>query len=264
MMADALFVAPVTRAVADDLFVTLLLVATSGIAFFVLYQRDYMRAGRRSGHFLVELVLKGGATAPFLAAANVCLRSHASYGARLAAAAAPSLGGVVLGGEVLATSDMWLVLALAFSFLGDVLLIRWFVHGLIAFAVAHIFFIAAFVTVAGGPLNTDAMLRVASFVLPFTAWLNVFVFPKMRKDIPRVAVTVYSLIIAGMTITSVGACSGDHAVAAALFFLSDLGILRNLIAPSWVNRASVALYVGGQLIFAYSLSGRVLLVGGIC
>lgn len=127
------------------------------------------------------------------------------------------------------------ILALVFSWLGDVLLIpkgvKWFTAGGIAFMVSHAFFIAAYCR------DTDfAALPVPLIVflaLFFTA-LVAYIFSKLREHLPKALfypMFFYLLLNGAMNCFAIfrAVCLASPAgvvtaVGAALFFVSDTAL----------------------------------------
>jgi uncharacterized membrane protein YhhN len=151
----------------------------------------------------------------------------------------------------------WILGALAFSWLGDVLLIprSTFVFGLGAFLVGHLLLAAAFL-VRGVSANATAIAAIvaALVTLPVSRWLLPHVKQKMR-----VPVIAYMTAISAMVSLAVGSHAASPApialVAAISFYLSDLSVARDrFVAPGFVNRLwGIPLYYFAQLLFAYAL-----------
>lgn len=156
----------------------------------------------------------------------------------------------------------WVVTALAFSWLGDVLLIPrsmvTFRLGLGSFLVGHIAFAVAFVARGVALDGTAATAGVAALVAwPVARWLLPHVTAKMR-----VPVILYMLAISIMVALAVGTTVAHPRaivlVAALAFYLSDLSVARDrFVAPGFVNRLwGIPLYYAAQVLFAYSVRAQ--------
>ena len=128
-----------------------------------------------------------------------------------------------------------IVLALAFSWLGDVLLIpkgtKWFTAGGIAFMVSHAFFIAGYCR------DTDFSrvpgLLILLLALAFTAAVAV-IFSKLKEHLPKALfypMFFYLLLNGAMNCFALFRCTAcvsaatvATAVGAGLFFISDTSL----------------------------------------
>lgn len=198
-------------------------------------------ASERAGRQGPQWVAKPLASAGFVAAAAIAATTAAGDGAWTPFA-------------------RWIVAGMALSLVGDVLLIpkktsRAFLLGLVAFLLAHVAYVAAFLAL-GIP---DA--RAWWIVLPLAAiaagvlrWL----WPRLDRRF-RIAVPAYLAVISAMLACAVAASPrpGGWAIAAGagLFYLSDLFVARNrFVAPGFVNRAiGLPLYYAGQWLLALSI-----------
>jgi len=145
--------------------------------------------------------------------------------------------------------------ALACSWLGDVLLIplerpNVFRAGVLAFGLAHVAYIAAFVTRG---LEPTRMALAAAL----TALALVFAIPWLRPRVPaelRLSVYGYMAILSAMLVTGAGASGADPAIfaGAALFAVSDLTVARDrFVAPGFANGViGPPLYFAAQLVLA--------------
>jgi uncharacterized membrane protein YhhN len=165
---------------------------------------------------------------------------------------AAALGAGALGGGY----GRAVLVALAFSWIGDVLLIpksqRFFLAGLVAFLLGHLAFGAAFL-VRGVAVSWAAAALVG--LVPAALLVGRWLLPSV-PDSMRVPVLVY---MAGITLMvalaagTVGAQGRPLILAAAVaFFVSDLSVARDaFVAPGLVNRLwGLPLYYGAQLLFA--------------
>lgn len=154
------------------------------------------------------------------------------------------------------------LVALLFSWLGDVLLIprghkAAFVTGIAAFLLAHVAYACAFV-IAGAELWTSL---VAFFVVlvPSGAALR-WLWPHVSRRM-RAPVSAYVLAISVMLALSIGAAgaspNGMWRVAGTVcFYLSDLSVARDrFVAREFVNRLwGLPLYYAAQALLATSVS----------
>ncbi len=128
--------------------------------------------------------------------------------------------------------SVFIILALAFSWLGDVLLIpkgtKWFTAGGIAFMVSHAFFIAGYcrdIDFASIPIFLIALL--AAFFIVTVG----IIFSKLKPHLPKALfypMFLYLLINGAMNCFAIFRCVSNPtaatittAVGAALFFVSD-------------------------------------------
>lgn len=140
----------------------------------------------------------------------------------------------LLGFYVLSASDVSvaIILALAFSWLGDVLLIpkgtKWFTAGGIAFMISHAFFIAGYcrdIVFSAIPVALIIVLAV------FFAVTVAFIFSKLKEHLPKALfypMFLYLLINGAMNCFALfrlasnpTAATITTAIGAALFFVSD-------------------------------------------
>lgn len=155
----------------------------------------------------------------------------------------------------------WMLLALALSWVGDVLLLssrdRPFLLGIASFLLAHVVFAVAF---AQRPMS-GAGLAVGLVVggvlgLAVLAWLR-----RHLSGFYRVAVGAYVAAIVAMCSVAIAAsvASGAWGLAAGAlaFAVSDLSVARDrFVTPGFVNRAwGLPLYYAAQLVLASSVAG---------
>ena len=143
----------------------------------------------------------------------------------------------LLGFYVLAAHSVSaaVVLALLFSWLGDVLLIpkgiKWFTAGGIAFMISHAFFVAAYtkdVVFSRIPVFLIVLLAV------FFAAAVAFIFSKLKPHLPKALfypMFLYLLINGTMNCFAIFRCVSapsaatlTTAIGAALFFVSDTAL----------------------------------------
>ena len=170
----------------------------------------------------------------FILAAAVHLYASLKKDSRLRNLSKPFLLLSLLGFYLLAAPApaAAVVLALLFSWLGDVLLIpkgvKWFTAGGIAFMVSHAFFIAAYwKDVVFSRLGAPIVLLLALFFIVTVALL----FSRLRPHLPKALfypMFLYLLINGAMNCFAIFRCVSrpcaatlTTAIGAALFFLSD-------------------------------------------
>ncbi len=127
------------------------------------------------------------------------------------------------------------ILALVFSWLGDVLLIpkgiKWFTAGGISFMISHAFFIAAYLK---DVVFSAIPVLLVIFLAVFFTLTVAFIFSKLKPHLPKALfypMFLYLLINGAMNCFAVFRCvSGPAlttittAVGAALFFVSDTAL----------------------------------------
>lgn len=140
----------------------------------------------------------------------------------------------LLGFYILAarTPSTAIILALIFSWIGDVLLIpkgvKWFTAGGIAFMISHAFFIAGYCKdIAFSKIPAALIIFLAVF---FTATV-VYIFSKLKPHLPKALfypMFLYLLINGAMNCFAIFRCVSNPAlgtvvtaIGAALFFISD-------------------------------------------
>jgi len=154
----------------------------------------------------------------------------------------------------------WVVVALLFSWWGDVLLIprsqKVFLAGILAFLTAHVAYAIAFVA------RGISLTWVLSAAVPLAA-LGVLVGRYFVKHAPpglKKAVVAYIGVLSAMVALALGAYGrgGDSLlpIAAVAFYLSDISVaLNRFVRPSTLHRAwGMPLYFGAQILFAATVS----------
>lgn len=148
------------------------------------------------------------------------------------------------------------LVALALSLVGDVLLIpkdkRSFLAGLVAFLLGHVAFAAAFVVRGTSGLWVALAMGVLAPVgILVGAWLLPSV--EARMQLPVKAYMVVITLMVALAAGSVVHLGGWILLGAAVcFFGSDLAVARDrFVAPGFANRAwGIPLYYVAQLMFA--------------
>jgi uncharacterized membrane protein YhhN len=191
------------------------------------------------------------------AAANVLADWKSSWRLALITKIAASTSFLLLGALGLGTSGYgkFVVAALAFSWIGDVLLVSRtrsaLIAGIGAFLLAHLAYTAAFSTI---PLN------VWGFAAGFIAWTSVAVllilwlWPHLDEQY-RIAVAVYSVAIVMMVSFAAATLSLLIAVAACMFAFSDISVARDRFVDHSVSNKiwGIPLYYLAQVLFAVSV-----------
>ena len=161
-------------------------------------------------------------------------------------------------GAIESTYGRWILLGLALSACGDVLLIpksdTSFRLGLVAFLCAHLAYAVAFLTL---PLHAGA-LAMAGLAIGLVLWR---VWRWLAPHLPaseRVPVLCYFGAIGAMGALSLGAVAAGFPLVAGLgalgFMASDVSVARErFVARGFVNSAwGLPLYFGAQLLLAWS------------
>jgi uncharacterized membrane protein YhhN len=159
----------------------------------------------------------------------------------------------------------WLIVAgLALGAIGDVALIpssrRWFLAGLVAFLLGHLAYVAA-IAARPEPWQLEPRVVAPACLASLAAYL--YLRPHLGRM--RLPVVAYVLVItamlaaAGSLAASPGvAGAGSIALAAALFYLSDLTVARSRFVPGAGlpdRLVGLPLYYGAQFLFALSVGG---------
>lgn len=144
---------------------------------------------------------------------------------------------------------------LLFSGAGDILLqidgVRFFVHGLGAFLIAHLFYIAAFLR---RPALVRARLPILVAIAVYGCIMGFVLLPWLGEML--VPVTVYLLIILGMGISaSLGTENHALVIAGACFFI----VSDSLIA---VNRFLTPVPLSGYLVMGTYYAAQLLITIG--
>lgn len=153
----------------------------------------------------------------------------------------------------------WVLLALCFSWLGDVFLIPrtegLFLAGLVAFLLGHLAFSAGFLSRGvAPPWVAAALCALAPIAVLIARWLMPHVPLEMR-----VPVLCYMTVLTAMVALAAGTwgAKGGAAIvlAAAAFFVSDLSVAREaFVERDFLNRIwGLPLYYGAQLVFAWTV-----------
>jgi uncharacterized membrane protein YhhN len=156
-----------------------------------------------------------------------------------------------------------LLAGLALSWFGDAFLIgtskRWFLLGLSSFLLAHIAYIAAFVTAGVERRWTlGAALPAIVIAAGVMSWLQPYLPPELLWP-----VRCYTTVISVMVITAFGTLGAGATplivIGACLFYLSDLSVAAlRFTEPSFPTYVfGLPLYYAAQVCLAYSIAARV-------
>jgi uncharacterized membrane protein YhhN len=175
-------------------------------------------------------------------------------------ASAGFIGLALTLGATETTYGWWVLSALVFGMIGDVMLMGssrgWFVSGLVAFLIGHVLYVVAF-AVAG--LAAIASILAAGLAAIAAATVYLWLRPHLPPGM-LVPVVAYIVIISTMVAVAVGTtAAGSTAlilVGAVAFYLSDLAVARNrFVAPGIINRVwGLPLYYLGQILLAWSVA----------
>lgn len=155
----------------------------------------------------------------------------------------------------------WVLAALAFSWLGDVLLIpkgarAFFLGGLVAFLLGHLLYAVAFTGLGfdGAWLGAGALFACVAAALALR-WLMPHVEGGMVWP-----VRAYVAVISAMVVAAAGATGhtgiGLVGAGALLFYVSDLAVARErFVAKTFTNKLwGLPTYYGGQVLLALSVA----------
>jgi len=199
-----------------------------------------------------------GALAAIALVAAEARHARAAKAISKTVASAAFVGVAVARGALAGGWPLALLIGLALSLVGDLLLLsrarRHFLAGLAAFLAGHVAYVAAFasrgVAVTGAavaaPLALIALIVVGR-------WLAPHVRGSMRGP-----VAAYVLVISTMIVVAAATVSHRFSVPLALgapaFYLSDLSVARDrFVAPGFVNRAwGLPVYYAAQFLLAWS------------
>lgn len=164
----------------------------------------------------------------------------------------------VAAGAPTSSYGRWILLGLACSWVGDLLLTvdsrAGFLGGLIAFLLAHVAYGVGFAVRGiepGWALAAAVPIAIAAVVV--YRWLRPHLEATMRGP-----VQAYVVVISLMVIAAAGTVGADVdwriAVGATAFYVSDIAVARNrFVAPGFSNRAwGLPLYYLAQLLLALS------------
>ena len=152
----------------------------------------------------------------------------------------------------------WFVLALAFSLAGDIFLMlpgNLFVQGLASFLVAHLAYVAGFVS--GGLESGVAIVAAVVVGVAIVLYARVLIMGMTeRQRSLRIPVSIYAAAIGSMLIAAIASESPLAIIGAALFVLSDglIGFSRFVRPERWAPLAIIVTYHLGQTGLVLSLA----------
>lgn len=166
------------------------------------------------------------------------------------------IGAAIAAGALDTIYGKTLFLALAWCFVGDLLLVfkasrPAFMFGIAAFLMGHVGYIMVF-RMRGVDLGAVLWSALAMSLVAFVIWR--WLFPYLQGGM-RAAVMIYIAVITFMVAFAVGTVVATPAplplVAAILFWLSDITVARQrFVKPSFWNRAlGLPLYYAAQFLF---------------
>jgi len=156
----------------------------------------------------------------------------------------------------------WLLAALIACAIGDLLLLpekqpAAFVAGMLAFGVGHALFAVVFFGLGAGWWTLVGAALMAP--VPWLVWRRLAQHLGRLREPVRGYMGIITVMVAsalGLVLAAPSQRTALLAVAAVLFFVSDLFVARHrFVQRAWVNRAvGLPLYYGAQLLFAYAFA----------
>jgi uncharacterized membrane protein YhhN len=165
----------------------------------------------------------------------------------------------LLAGAADGTAGRWLLLALAFGLVGDVLLLedtpRRFVGGLAAFLVGHLAYVASFVAVG---LDRPALGWLGVLVLLVALVVGRRILPGAVADGGAglgVAVAAYMVVIGAMAVTGWATGRPLVGLGASLFVVSDTALAMGKFVQdrSWTGPLVIVTYHLAQVLIVAGL-----------
>lgn len=156
------------------------------------------------------------------------------------------------------TYRRWIVVALGFCWLGDILGPKSFLTGVAMFLLAHLAFVVAF---AAAGLNRRRLLGSMLAVAVIGGASTLWILPRVPES-QRPYIWIYSIVLTAMLGVAGGTWGagsrGLVPLAAALFFVSDLCLAQTAFlggGSAW-TMAGYPVYYAACLLFAWSVSER--------
>lgn len=167
----------------------------------------------------------------------------------------------IYGSGLETTFAKWVVIALIFSLFGDIFLMfenRWFIHGLISFFIAHIFYIIAFWNSFTLNMSSHISLLAAICLLIFSVWFYLFLLDYVLDEggiTLALAVAAYFIVIAMMMWSASLVGSSMLIVASLLFVISDAILAYDKFRHPFriAEHLVMITYFTAQLLFALSV-----------
>lgn len=168
----------------------------------------------------------------------------------------------IYGSGLETTFAKWVVLALFFSVIGDVFLMledRWFIHGLISFFIAHVFYIIGFWHSFALDITTQTSLFIALSLFIFSLWFFLFLLRFVIDDGGvklAIAVAAYIIVISIMMWSASLVGSGILVIASLLFVTSDAVLAYDKFRRPFniAEHIVMVTYFTAQLLFAISVA----------
>lgn len=161
--------------------------------------------------------------------------------------------------------DYKIILALAFSTLGDVLLMpifNSFMGGIMGFLVAHIFYISAFSSEKKTKLKNLKLWKKIIFGAGLLCYISLLylLIPQLSTALLKIAITIYASILLVLLIVSllrdpINSKSSDYIVLGAFLFLLSDGMIA-------INKFLIEIPVSALLIMGTYTSAQAFLVIG--
>ena len=165
--------------------------------------------------------------------------------------------------------DPLVIAALLFGYIGDLLLLRkkksWFVTGAVSFLIGHLFYIAVFISDAGGfSVFRTHPAAAALMFLPYAVWAVMF-----RKYLGKDASSIYyasTIYISVLFLMSYFSLLRVWTVGTASFVLVFLGSLLFIASDSFlairkfksefrgIGTLVIATYIAAQLLIIFGIS----------
>lgn len=189
----------------------------------------YMKTYRREGKSKKALALKGGTT--LIAAVPALIAARGGDG-----------------------SALWILFGIALCALADVVLELHFQGGMLAFALGHVCYVVAFLSVGGvGAVNWAGWALLSAITV-----LYIKTVAKGSRE-PLLPFMLYGVMISAMLASSLG-CGPLAAIGALLFVISDSTLLYGLVREKKKGHdlAVMLTYWGAQYLIGLSALARAL------
>lgn len=167
----------------------------------------------------------------------------------------------IYGSSLDTAFSMWVIAALTSSLIGDVFLMlkeRWFVHGLISFLGAHLFYIAAFWGSFGQDITVQTSVITGVLLFFLACCFFLLLFPSVKKQGGTklaVSVAFYIIIISVMVWSAILVGVGILIFASFLFYISDAVLAWNKFKYTFEGAEYMIMstYFTAQILFALSI-----------
>ena len=166
----------------------------------------------------------------------------------------------ITGSGLSTTFSYWVLLALVFSLMGDIILMlreKWFIYGLVSFLIAHILYIVGFIVSFSFTFSLNIFLLIIALII-LAVILYFYLYQNVRKEGGKkllFAVALYIIIIT--TMVSLAIMTGIKILIAAafLFFISDaiLAVNKFKVKFRLADYFVMSTYFTSQLLFVISI-----------